>query len=87
MCQLSPWHLGWFNPPNVFDLIQKDENGQFPLKLTVKEAINHDTYKMTFEFPNPEWIMGIFPGGHVFMTADIDGKKLTRKYTQISPVN
>ena len=68
-------------------MIEKNEDDEFSLKMIKKEAISPDTYEMAFEFPNPEWIMGLFPAGHLFMHADIDGKRVTKKYTPISPVN
>jgi len=57
------------------------------LKLIKKEAISPDTYIMDFEFPNPDWILGLFPAGHVCMLADINGKRVSKKYTPVSPVN
>ena len=31
--------------------------------------------------------MGLWAAGHVFFHADIDGEKVTKKYTPVSPVN
>ena len=67
--------------------IEKDDNDQFPLKVTKKEQLNHDSYLMTLEFPNKDWIAGLFAGGHLIFHADIDGKHVGKKYTPISPIN
>jgi hypothetical protein len=31
--------------------------------------------------------MGLWPAGHVFFLAEINGKAVAKKYTPISPVN
>lgn len=77
----------WEGPPNVFNLIEKNEDDEFSLKVAKMEAINHDSYELVLEFPNKDWIMGLWPSGHVFFHADIDGKRVTKKYTPVSPVN
>jgi cytochrome-b5 reductase len=74
-------------PPNLFNLVEKDEDDQFPLKVIKKEKVAHDTYLFELEFPNPEWISGLWAAGHFIMRATIDGKLITRYYTPISPVN
>ena len=71
----------------MFANIEKDENGLFPLKVIKKEAISLDTYVYEVEFPNAEWISGLWAGGHYVFHADIDGEHVSRKMTPISPVN
>lgn len=71
----------------MFNLVEKNDDDQFPLKVIKKELISPDTYEFVLEFPNPEWISGLWPGGHYIMHAEIDGKTVSRKYTPISPVN
>lgn len=73
--------------PNLCELVEKDDDDCFPLKVIKKEAISHDTYIYDLEFPNPEWISGLWAGGHLFFHGTVDGKATTRKYTPISPVN
>ena len=41
-----------YSPPNLCDLIEKDDEDCFPLKVIKKEAISHDTYMFDLEFPN-----------------------------------
>ena len=79
--------LDFEGPPNLFNLVEKDENNQFPLKVIEKRVISHDTYTFVLEFPNKEWITGLFPGGHFVFHAEVDGKMISRKYTPINPVN
>jgi len=80
-------YLDFQTPPNLFNLVEKNDDDQFPLKVIKKEAINHDTYILELGFPNPEWISGLWPGGHFIFHADIDGKLVSKKYTPISAVN
>jgi hypothetical protein len=79
--------VDWEGPQNLFKLIEKDEDDQFKLKVSKKEKIAHDTYIFELDFPNPMWIAGLWPGGHYVWHAEVDGKKINRKYTPISPVN
>ena len=74
-------------PPNLFGLVECDDMDQFKLKVTKKEVINHDTYLIELEFPNAEWISGLWPGAHYFWHLEVNGKMLARKYTPISAVN
>lgn len=80
-------YLDFETPDSLFKLVEKDENNQFSLKLKEKRVVNHDTYMFVLEFPNPEWISGLFPGGHYVFHAMVDGEMISRKYTPISPVN
>lgn len=74
-------------PPSLFKNVEKDDNDQFPLKVSKKEKMTHDTFFFTLEFPNPEWIAGLWAGGHYVIHTDLDGKHVSRKYTPVSPIN
>ena len=52
-----------------------------------KEAVNHDTYLFVLEFPNKDWISGLFAGGHYVFHCEVNGKVKGKKYTPISTVN
>jgi ferredoxin-NADP reductase len=39
------------------------------------------------DFDQPEWISGLWVGGHFFFHLNIDGQLVSRKYTPITPVN
>lgn len=79
--------VDWESAPSMFASIERNDDDQFPLKVIKKEQMNHDTFYLSLEFPNKEWIAGLFPGGHYIFHADIDGKHFSKKYTPISPVN
>jgi len=49
--------------------------------------MTHDTYFISVEFPNKDWIAGLWAGGHYVFHTDIDGKHFSRKYTPVSPIN
>jgi len=71
----------------MFKLIEKDENDLFKLKVVKKEKLTHDTYLIRLEFPNSEWIAGLWAGAHYTLHSDIGDKHISKKYTPISPVN
>lgn len=73
--------------PNLAESVEKNEKKQFGLKIIKKEQIAHDTYAFTLEFPNPEWVAGMWPAAVFKFVADIDGKEEARPYTPVSPVN
>ena len=79
-------YLDYSSRPNLFELVDKNEDDQFKLKVIKKIPISPDSYEFTLEFPNPKWISGLWPGGHFILHAEIDGKLVSRKYTPISPV-
>lgn len=68
-------------------MMEKDEDNQISLKISKKEILTHDTFLIRLEFPNPEWVSGLFVSGHFVFHADIDGKHYSRKYTPVSPVS
>jgi hypothetical protein len=49
--------------------------------------MTHDTYLFELEFPNKEWISGLWAGGHFVFHVEFEGKLISKKYTPISPVN
>lgn len=49
--------------------------------------ITHDTYRIVLEFPDPSWISGCWSGGHFIMHVMINGNRVSRKQTPVSPVN
>ena len=70
----SAQFFDYATPPNLFNLIEKDEDNRFPLKVISKDLISPDTYRMELEFPNKDWIAGMWPAGHMKLFLDIDGK-------------
>ena len=65
-------YFDWRSAPSVLRSIdfEEPEGGLYAtpaIALTVakKEAVSHDTYMYELEFPDPEWILGLWPGGHM----------------------
>ncbi|KAI8884957.1 ferredoxin reductase-like protein [Backusella circina FSU 941] len=50
-------------------------------KLINKEQISHDTALYRFRLPRPDDILQVYPGQHVAIMAEINGKKISRSYT------
>ena len=73
--------------PSLAELVERDADKRFRLKVSRKEPLTHDTYAFDFEFPNPEWISGLQPNGHFMILAEVDGELRRRPYTPVTPVN
>lgn len=43
--------------------------------------------KLQLEFPDPNWIAGLWPGGHFMFHSMINGMPITRKYTPTSSID
>jgi hypothetical protein len=43
-----------------------------------KELINYDTYEIELEFPDKNWISGLWPSAHFKFHFIIDGKQITK---------
>ena len=39
------------------------------------------------KFPNPDWTSGLWPGGHLLLHLNVNGKSVCRKYTPTSPID
>ena len=59
---------------------------QQPVIVTLKhkEVLSRDTRLFRFALPNPQHKLGLPLGGHVFLTATIEGAPCTRAYTPTS---
>jgi len=53
-------------------------------KLVDKIVLSHDSFLLTFALPTPEHVLGLPTGKHIFLSADIDGETVLRRYTPIS---
>ena len=70
---------------STLDLVEKDDDDQFELPLIEKNQISPDTYKFIFGLPQPDWVLGLPVGGHVFFhCTNPEGEVISRKYTPIS---
>ena len=71
----------------VKDLIEKEAEDRYWLKLSAKKQISHDTIQLTFEFPNSEWILGNAVSNHVLIFNAPDCQPPRKPYTPVSPIN
>lgn len=55
-----------------------------PLPLTEKELIAPNVYRLRFELPHPDSVLGLPIGQHVSIKATIDGAAVQRSYTPTS---
>ncbi|CAN8104559.1 unnamed protein product [Discula destructiva] len=55
-----------------------------PLPLTEKELIAPNVYRLRFELPSPDAVLGLPIGQHVSIKATIDGAAVQRSYTPTS---
>ncbi|TGJ84162.1 hypothetical protein E0Z10_g4604 [Xylaria hypoxylon] len=54
------------------------------LPLVKKDLVAPNTYRLEFELPTPESVLGLPIGQHVAITANVDGQAVTRSYTPVS---
>ncbi|KAI0815959.1 hypothetical protein GGR55DRAFT_372732 [Xylaria sp. FL0064] len=54
------------------------------LPLVKKDLVAPNTYRLEFELPTPESVLGLPIGQHVAITAEVDGQAVTRSYTPVS---
>jgi cytochrome-b5 reductase len=67
-------YFDYQSKPSLFELVSKDKNDQFPLKIVKKEVMTHDTYLIRLGFGNENWISGLWAGsGHFVFHATING--------------
>lgn len=60
-------------------MLSPDEWREFP--LAEKIPISHNTALYRFNLPDPEDNLGLPAGQHISVTAEIEGKTITRSYT------
>ncbi|KAF2971124.1 dyp-type peroxidase [Xylaria multiplex] len=54
------------------------------LPLVKKDLVAPNTYRLEFELPAPDTVLGLPIGQHVAITANVDGQAVTRSYTPVS---
>lgn len=60
-------------------VLSPEEWREFP--LSEKIPISHNTALYRFSLPDPEDTLGLPPGQHISVSAEIEGKNITRSYT------
>jgi len=59
-------------------------NEKYPLKLTEKINLSHDTRLFRFALPSQEHVLGLPTGQHIYLSARINGSLVVRPYTPTS---
>ncbi|KAI1759417.1 cytochrome B5 [Hypoxylon sp. FL1150] len=54
------------------------------LPLVKKELVAPNTYRLVFELPSSQAVLGLPIGQHIAIAAEIDGKSVSRSYTPVS---
>ncbi|CAI8054619.1 NADH-cytochrome b5 reductase 2, partial [Geodia barretti] len=52
--------------------------------LKYSQIISHGTRRFTFELPSPQHVLGLPVGNHMYLSATIDGKLVSRPYTPVT---
>lgn len=55
-----------------------------PFKLQAKTVLSHDSFMLDFALPSPDHVLGLPTGKHMFLSNEIDGETVMRRYTPIS---
>ncbi|KNC48316.1 NADH-cytochrome b5 reductase 1 [Thecamonas trahens ATCC 50062] len=53
-------------------------------RLLERIPLTHNTAVYRFALPHPDDVLGLPIGQHLFLSAEIDGKRVTRQYTPVS---
>ncbi|CAH2237210.1 NADH-cytochrome b5 reductase 3 isoform X2 [Pararge aegeria] len=61
-----------------------DSNVKYPLPLTEREEISHDTRRFRLGLPTPEHVLGLPIGQHIHLSVKIDDDLIIRAYTPVS---
>jgi nitrate reductase (NAD(P)H) len=64
--------------------IALDPKKKKPFKLQAKTVLSHDTVMLDFALPSPDHVLGLPTGKHMFLSNEIDGETVMRRYTPIS---
>lgn len=57
---------------------------KLPFKLQGKTVLSRDSFLLDFALQSPEHVLGLPTGKHMFLSADVDGETVMRRYTPIS---
>ena len=58
---------------------------RLPFTLRERIVVNHDTRIFRFDLQSPNHILGLPPGRHIFVSANVHDHRVVRPYTPISP--
>jgi nitrate reductase (NAD(P)H) len=55
-----------------------------PFKLQAKTVLSHDSIMLDFALQSPEHVLGLPTGKHMFLSNEVNGETVMRRYTPIS---
>jgi cytochrome-b5 reductase len=64
--------------------ITLDPTNKVPLKLIEKESLSHNVRRLRFALPSETHTLGLPIGKHVFVSATVGGKPISRAYSPVS---
>jgi ferredoxin-NADP reductase len=67
-------------------MIERDVDDSFKLEVYEKFLVTKDTIWLSLAFPDETWISGVWAGGHFDLELEINGQRVVRSYSVISPV-
>jgi len=74
----KPVVLEYTGPPRT---LEKGKYATLPLEKRIE--LSHDTRLFRFSLPSKSHVLGLPVGQHLFIRADVDGKKVMRAYTPL----
>lgn len=57
---------------------------KLPFKLQGKTVLSRDSFLLDFALQSPEHVLGLPTGKHMFLSAEVNGETVMRRYTPIS---
>jgi len=57
---------------------------KIPFKLRSKTVLSHDSFLLDFALQSPEHVLGLPTGKHMFLSNEVNGETVMRRYTPIS---
>lgn len=62
----------------------QDSDVKYPLKLTEKKVLSHDTRLFRFALPSDNHVLGLPTGQHIHLSARVNEQLVVRPYTPVS---
>ena len=72
------------NRKKVKKITLLNPNEKYPLKLSEKIELSHDTRLFRFALPSEEHCLGLPIGQHIYLSARVNGSLVVRPYTPTS---
>ena len=70
--------------PKTGRLVALDPKHKQAFVLQEKTVLSRDSFELNFALQSPEHVLGLPTGKHIFLTADVNGELVMRRYTPIT---